>query len=56
MKSPVPSMKRHQRLFSSAAAVGFAVALLLAAAVPAAAQSVQPTVPFAINKDGTTPH
>ena len=30
---------------------GFAVALLLAAAVPAAAQSVQPTVPFAINKD-----
>ena len=39
------------RVRSIWSARGLAVALLLAAAVPAAAQSVQPTVPIAINKD-----
>jgi len=39
------------RVHSIWRARGFAVALLLGAAVPAAAQSVQPTVPIAINKD-----
>ena len=39
------------RVHSIRRARGFAVAVLLATAVPAAAQSVQPTAPIAINKD-----